>query len=280
VREVQSAAASPRWEIDSAARYRRLLGYLAAEPADCLDDVADVAVLRTVEGRVISPKDVERSLGRDGWIYVATAPSSLTAHLSAEGTPVILSLAGQGETDPAVALVTGYLCRRRSSGVMGYIHRRWLETDHFAEVSAKVVTPDQVLVEVVLDARADPAVMALLDDAHALLKDVDAGYRELRPGVVRGSLGEPRLFVLGRSFGPVMALPPGGVYTRTFLDRPRALVNLTHPHVRRLLSLRATQPDLAAYCLAKALLLAEDRRLDLDFRLIELASRGTREAVR
>ncbi|MCA9634911.1 MAG: hypothetical protein KC420_02645, partial [Myxococcales bacterium] len=58
------------------------------------------------------------------------------------------------------------------------------------------------------------------------------------------------------------------------LRRPEAAVNHDHPHLQALVKLRARDPAMAAYCLAKDLLLAEDRRLDLDGPLMAAALPG------
>lgn len=70
----------------------------------------------------------------------------------------------------------------------------------------------------------------------------------------------------------MMQRPPEG---RLFLDkrprRPEAAVYVGHPLFRRWLALQRTAPALAAYCLAKDLLLIEDRMLGADVALMAAA---------
>ena len=72
-----------------------------------------------------------------------------------------------------------------------------------------------------------------------------------------------------------MAIPPPAAGSEGFrLRRPEAAVNVAHPQLRALLDLRALDRSMAAYCLAKDLLLVEDRKLDLDPALITAALPG------
>jgi hypothetical protein len=70
-----------------------------------------------------------------------------------------------------------------------------------------------------------------------------------------------------------MALPPPGGLAPDRASRPEAAVDVGHPHFRAMLQLWRTRPRMAAYCLAKALLLTEDRLLSRDIDLIRAAQR-------
>jgi hypothetical protein len=73
-----------------------------------------------------------------------------------------------------------------------------------------------------------------------------------------------------------MPLPPAGLYARGRFERPRVVVNCRHAHWRHILEMTRIQPELAAYCLAKALLLEEDVALHQSIALVELATRPIR----
>ena len=272
---LQVAAAREPWDLAARTHYQRLVGFLLTEPTDRLPELVQRPILRTVTGRVLPPKAVEQALSRDGWIYVAPAPSRLTAMLEDEGIPVWLGLPHEGHGDSIKLLLSHYLAAEASSGLWGKLQQRWGK-NHFAEASARVVHPEDVRVTVHLDVAVSGAQADLLERAARLLQEVEAGYRELRGGRIEGQPDQPHLFVLGRELRPVMALPPGGVYERGFLERPRAVVNLEHPHVRALLDLHGRSPALAGYALAKALLLQEDRDLHKDLQLAEQASAEVR----
>ena len=93
----------------------------------------------------------------------------------------------------------------------------------------------------------------------------------------------PPLFVIGRQCGGLMAVPPPGLETEKEdrPKRPEAAVNRDHPQFRALLGLQERAPDLAAYCLAKDLLLTEDRLIERDLELLDAAlpNVGPKEAT-
>jgi hypothetical protein len=62
-----------------------------------------------------------------------------------------------------------------------------------------------------------------------------------------------------------------GAYDRTWFESPDVVVNVGHPHVRELLELWQVDRGLAAYCLAKAIMLEENRNLEDDPRVAEAA---------
>jgi hypothetical protein len=279
VAAIGTAAAVSTWDLAAITRYRRLLRYLSLEPRECIEQLRRLKLLRTVDGETTSLQDVADAAGSDGWVYVATAPSSLTAHLREQGTPVVLSLRDHADEDPPVSIITNDLFLLRSAGIIGFVKAK-LGTNHFADAAEMVATPEQVLVQTVVDPRPPAQAQPLLDATARLLKMADAGYKELRTGEIHGRPDDPRLFVLGRKFGPIMSLPPSGTYHRGFLEKPRALLNRNHPHFRRMLELSGSNPQLATYCLAKSLILTEDRKLELDYEMVEHATAPLRGGSR
>lgn len=95
------------------------------------------------------------------------------------------------------------------------------------------------------------------------------GYRRLVCAHLHGThAGHDRLFVVAHEIAPLMAIPTAHNMVHV-LGRPgEAAVNCDHPHFRGLLRVAAREPELAAYCLAKALLLDEDRGLEFDVPLM------------
>ena len=69
---------------------------------------------------------------------------------------------------------------------------------------------------------------------------------------------------MGPKLAPLMQRSVSGDYERGWFERPAVVVNIEHGHFRELLRLRQHQRSMAAYCLAKALLLDEDRNLNED----------------
>jgi hypothetical protein len=164
-------------------------------------------------------------------------------------------------------------------GVVGFV-RSTLGFDHREDAMNKVAHPEAVMVHVSVDPRPPAVVRELLMATKDLLHTVDVDYREIHLGEIDTGPAESRLFVLGRELAPVMALPPRGVYERAMLERPRVVVNRHHPHLRRLVETAAHQPELAAYCLAKSLMMEEDRARHADLELITRATRALRPSGR
>lgn len=75
-----------------------------------------------------------------------------------------------------------------------------------------------------------------------------------------------------------MARPPQGVAQDD--GRLVAAINREHPQYRSLLNIFRERPDLASYCLAKDLLLVEDRLLNLDMALISAICRRRPKRLR
>jgi hypothetical protein len=133
-----------------------------------------------------------------------------------------------------------------------------------------------VLEESIVDP-AGPLVRRFVETAVEPDRGLELGYRRLVACRVTSRVPDPPLFVVGRRVGPLMALPPRGGMAPDRASRPEAAVDVGHPHFRAMLELWSERPRLAAYCLAKALLLSEDRLLSRDVALIE-AAQGLSEA--
>lgn len=270
----------PHWGILEADRYARLLGFLALEPSGRLPALEERPFLRTVHGTAASLRDAREAIGRDGRVFVAAASSRLTSTLRAQQIPVFLGSAaaehaGDG-IDPTARVLTRYLAEHARQSVIGFLRSKLAKADLHEEARQRIAHPEAVLVSVEPDADPPPCVRSLLARARRLLERVGAGYRELRSGTLQSRPDRPLLFVLGREIGPVMALPPEGAYERGFLERPHALVNREHPHFGQLLATAEHNPELAAYCLAKSLMLEEDRLLERDIELCRFATEHLR----
>jgi hypothetical protein len=182
-----------------------------------------------------------------------------------------------GNTTGSVSVIlVRYLAEHARRSLLGLLRKKLTSVNLHEEASKRIAHPEAVFVSVEPDATAAPEVRALLASAQSLLGRIGAGYRDLRSGVIESRPDRPVLFVLGRKIGPLMSLPPRGVYERGRFERPRALVNREHPHFRALLDTAREAPELAAYALAKCLLLEEDRLLERDLELSRHATEHLR----
>lgn len=272
---LEGICAKSSWTLSDTERYRRLISYLAFEPDNAFISLAQRKILRTLSGQPTALDVVTRSVEDHGRAYVADAASRLTKSLHNEDVPVFVSGGGAIDTDDPVALVmVRFLAAQTRLGLVGFV-RTALRFDPTEDARARVVQPAQVMIAVTLASEIPAEEAELIREASILLDEVKLGYGSVVPGTLEGSVDSSRLFVLGRKLAAVMQLPPRGIYRRSLLERPHAVLNRHHPHFRWLVEVRRQQPQLAAYCLAKSLMLTEDRALDKDAELMARARMTT-----
>jgi len=302
-----------RWTAAERGRYFTLMGCLAHEGPEVfadLPELLELPLLVTVTGEVLSMATLRKLAASDGRVFVDDQTSELAEGLERQGTPVILVAdvggsmeAGSGSGSGGTG---GPACRVIVNGLMGSLATtRWLEQvvdtfrgrmadDAWTRAAQLLGRPSEALVEVRVIADQE-AAEALIASAQALiLEGLGKARGPLRRALDRARLLPPRvgysrlvgarlgrlpggvqpLFVVAHAIAPMMALPtPAGL--ESALDgHPEAAVNIDHPHFRSLLSFAEAQPSLAAYCLAKSLLLHADRGLDLDPALMHSALAG------
>ena len=271
--ELEAVCGEASWSLAEMTRYQALIGYLASEPGRTLGGLGARAVLRGVSGGAFTLAQAEGALEQDGRVLVAEAPSKLTHALSRGGTPVFLGAAArtaEGGLDPVSTVLVGYLAARARANPVGWVKDRLFGTLE-EDLAARVVHPESVLVSVAPAASVSSVHQALLTDAYEVLRRTGLGYTAIVGGSIEGRPESPRLFAMGRQLSEVMALPPRGIYRRKRFERPCVLVNLRHPYFTQVQTLYRSHRAMGAYCLAKAMLLEEDRKLHRDGDLMQAA---------
>lgn len=262
----------PSWSIADLGRYNALLGFLAREPVECLARCDTRPLLRQVDGKPQTLAALWDAAGEDRRIFLAGAMTPLAEHLLAAGTPVLIGARGRGDLGPLAAygpvavLIDRYFQHRHRRSLRGILGAIGLP---FSAPELLFSAPEDAFLRV---QRVDPTPdeARLIRDAAELLDAVGAGYRRLVVCAL-DVVGGP-LFVLGRTLAPVMQRPqPGRLFVDRRPRRPEAAVDRGHPLFRRWLALQRTAPAMAAYCLAKDLLLVEDRLLGRDIALMAVA---------
>lgn len=282
--ELEQLAAQDNWGLAEVSYYLRLLSHLAAEPYDVLENAAERKLVRLVDGKTISLEDVHSGFKQDGRVFVAGAPSQLTKNLCSQGVPVLLAPSpgeipvssaneqqGSSYVEEALQdLVTRYVVERSRRGVW----KRLVSVVGFKpeQLYVPVVHPDEVYIPVQVDPTPNPDEAPLVAQAARVLSNAKTGYRRLTTCQLNDPVLDPPLFVTSRRLGELMARPPAKVEEKE--RRPEAAVNRQHPHFLELQELYDVAPALATYCLAKALLLNEDRLLNLDSDLMFSALGG------
>jgi len=143
----------------------------------------------------------------------------------------------------------------------------WESLDLRQRLQRTVAPPEEIYLPVRLDDAPPPAAQGIIDRASELLRASETDYQ----GIVTCRVGVPDasapLFVVAPKLESVMMHPE-----RTYRSRSwQAAVNRDHAQFKALQRLYTTHPKIAAYCLAKDLLLHEDRLPERDAALMQAA---------
>lgn len=276
--EIEALVKRPDWGLEEQHRYAELTAYWIREPMELLEAARSRPLLRTVNGEQMTLDQVWGLASRDDRVFIDTQPGELSEALAALGSPVLYGPAGRD--GPIGRVVARDLLARLSGSVAGEAGK-WLREQLRGDalrhrVDQMIVRPSDVVVRVVVDRRSDSPAARLAADAGALLRaaekarpdrgSVVVGYTELACCALATSRDPEPLYLTGPELADVMLLPPAGSSLQFDRRRTAAALNVAHPQLRTLVSLYEAQPRMAAYCLAKNLLLEEDRLLwhDLD----------------
>jgi hypothetical protein len=279
--EVDALVRRPELDLAAVNRYALLLSHLGAEPDGTLERLEERPLLRAVHGGALRLSDAWDAFQRDGRILVAEQPTEFARRVLADGSPIFLGRVPEGgEVDleaghplEVVPVLLGRYVTLRHRRTLKVRVRRLVEDvfrlDPRPDVQAVVATPEAAYLPVTLDAAVPGEVRGLVEGAARLLRGVKARYRKLGTCVPAAATADVPFFVTGGRLGPVMGRPPRGIPDRK--RKLEAAVNREHPHFERLARLHRRAPALACYCLAKSLLLCDDRMLERDAELMRAA---------
>ena len=291
-----------RWTARERGRYFELMSYLAREGSEALDDHLQVPLFLGFDGRAYTLDELCKRAAADGRVFVDSEASALVEQLLEQDTPVIMIPSGEEQTfalEEGVGPVTRVLANGLAREFVGTgLLARVVESVRgeqqigaWTQAAEMITRPAEVLVGVDL-VDDSPAATALVQAADSVLerglgpppglfarafarvrgREPRLGYGRLVCAELHGAAGrELPLFVVAHAVAPLMATPTKDMMVSERPERPEAAVNASHPHFRGLLRLATREPELAAYCLAKALLLLEDRGLEFDDQLIRAA---------
>ncbi|MBV1861719.1 MAG: hypothetical protein KUG77_25085 [Nannocystaceae bacterium] len=276
--ELESLCRQVQWSLSDRTRYQTAMRYLASEPRDSLDALGPRAILRTVGGRGLQLSDAKHAFDRDGRVFVADAPSSLTATLAEQDIPVFLgggTRVSESRQEPVFRVLSSYVWLSWRSEPSG-LARRVVGQDLLAHVESNIVHPESAFVHAHALREVDPNVKGLVADAAATLRAAKQRYGKIVVGRLEGSPEHPCLFAMGPKVSALMQRSLVGFYDRGWFESPDVVVNVEHGHIRELADLREHDRAMAAYCLAKSILLDENRNLEDDHVLVEAAMAVTR----
>lgn len=276
--EIAELAAQDHWRHEDARQYMHLMGVLAGEPARAQLSVSHMPLLRTIHGKPLSLAQLFEIWERDGRVLFAQDPTTLTTRLHAMDVPVIY---GQAEHSERMFTVPRQLIERFvfytlaqtfTGRMVGMLKKVGIDFETsrrhrtHAQLKKSLVSPEQAFLPVLISEKISPVAGALLSRTSALLEHVEAGYAQLSLCQMSSYMEDPPLFVVAPELSSFMAKPPA------HLKRKKAMqvaVNADHTLFQQLVELGGRRGDMAAYMLAKNLLLEEDRMLERDVELIK-----------
>lgn len=249
----------PTWGAGELALYYELIEYLAAEPMAEVERWSSRKLLRRADGGVASLDEVEAGAEEEGAVFVRDAATPGCEHLLARGVPVLQSVTPRALTEATPSrefgavglLVSGYLEHRARRGVRGVLRRVGLR-----RTPPQVAAPEQVYLPIV-EAKPTAEERSLLFAADELLRRVGEVFGRITVCTIAAP--DPPLFVVARRIEGFMRRPQPDEGRWWRARRPEVAVERTHPHFAAMLRLRAVEPAMAAYCLARALLIEEER---------------------
>ncbi len=300
---MEEIAALPSLELSDLADYAFAAGFVSRWPTESYEKWADRRILRQHGGPALSLRELaelawERGRvclserfddsvrllrqGGEPVVYSFAPTANAVATVGADGAPLLAPLyrtlvnwMHHVERKPATFRGWGAIAREAADYASAIVDSigasdfSSLDSENWSRRRAlsAFAAADGLLV------RVEPAELnkeeaALLAGAGQVLNAVDAGYKSLTACGVGGH--SPPLFVLARKFEDSMLLPPEHSLPGR---RPNVAVNVKHPHFEHALRLLRSHPTLAFYMLAKALLLKEDRLLDLSPALLAAAQK-------
>ena len=279
VGEIEALVELQSWGHSEVNAYLRLISFLAREPSDSLAGLGDRRICRLVDGRATTLARMVELWERDGRLLVAEEQTEFTDKLAADHIPVIY---GARPDDRALGHI-GKLFIRYGQLVLSQDWKeqardvlRWsgipdLFRIPILKLQARLLEgmahPEDVYLPVQVDETVPAEFAALVESAAGLLRKADTGYRKLATcSLIATTSKAPPLFVVAPKLSRTMARPPKATQKKSRLE---AAVNREHPQFERFAKLHAQSPGLASYCLAKALLLDQDRDLGRDVALME-----------
>ncbi len=265
--ELAALAAKPRWTADDLIGYGQRLRFLATQHDR---GTSNLKIFRGLHGEAYSAGDLFRAWQADGRILMDDVPTELSERLTKAKIPVIFGKpAGDSSAFPwydLTEILLGYASKHASSTIKGAV------IDFFSSYRERIakglISPRQVYIPVSIDAHVPANLVTFLKAAHYVLcrgfETPMAPFTTITPL----DAAPVPIFLVQQARMGQLKLPPQNNSLRQAGD---IAVNREHPHFLLLLRLFAVEPQIAAYCLAKALLLQDDRDLAMDGALMNAA---------
>jgi hypothetical protein len=273
ITELARLCGLPGWGAGELALYYELLEYLRAEPMTEVERWRGRPILRRVDGAACSLDAIEAQAREEEVVFVRDGETAVASHLLAKGVPVLLAatprVLGDGLSAMSFgavgAFVATYLEHRRAQGTHGVL--RWFG---IGPGTTWIAAPEQVFLPI-REVEGSAPERALLAGALRLLERSGGTYGRLVACTIEAP--DAPMFVIARKIEGFMRRPPPseGPFGWWRPRRPEAAIDVRHPQFAGLLRLAQEEPAMAAFFLAKALLVAEGAAEGREMTMIEAA---------
>lgn len=267
VKTLESLVAKPSWSAADIHAYGRMLLILASERNL---ELKHRKIFRGLHGNAYSPRELFDAWNTDGRILLEETPSDLTHQIVEAGVPVIFGRIGHGDasTFPWSALtdiLIWHAAEQATSSFVGVV----VDIFHAyrPRIASSLERPFDVYLPASVDLEAPNDWKPLVRDTAAVLDFALRTGKDLTTFAPLTTQDTPIFLVAQKATGTLKLPPRAGSIQKA----GRIAINREHPHVLKLKALHRVEPQLAAYCLAKCLLLEEDRDLQLDQVLMHAA---------
>jgi hypothetical protein len=284
--QLEALVQLPKWGHSEVTLYSELMRYLASEPASVWPRVAQRAIIAMAHGPAQTLTALYERWREDGTLLFSEAPSALVEQLAEQQQPVLFgrkTWSTQADLGAVAMLFIRYATSQVKATVKSKVRRVGVllnivgARDVASEIAATLATPQEVYIPTNLDdAQQSEPYQALLKRTHELLGHVKHHYKRVTTCRVSAVDTNPPLFVIGPQLTSMMMRPTKlGHMPRGLLRRPwhnwEIAINRDHATWVELVALSKIDVNMAAYCLARALLLTEDLPLSQTLELIDFA---------
>lgn len=288
VDEIEELAGLDRWSVEQYHRYEQLLKFLATEPPKEVVRHAERPVLRCVNGTPMTLREAWERFRGDGWLLMTGESTELTDRLADAEVPVLVGQsprrAAPGGLRSVARLLTRVLTYKAERPVRGFLWRAKTAIGQLfdeegddsidQQIRRSLVPPESVFFPVAVDDEPDDEIQPLFDEVERLLEETDVELEALTTGVVPSSEDAPFIMV-AEEVDAVMTRPESSPLEE---DDPLAVaVNRNHPQFDVITSVYRRDASMAAYMLARSLMLTEDQMLETSEAMLETSVADIKE---
>ena len=246
VKDVVELVKEPTWNLDHMLEYCSLMEQLSLAPDIESFNLLNARIFRTHGGKGVTPMDLLEMYESKGRVLISPDLTSFVENVGKD--EVILGASqlhhAQNPLRVIQTIAPRVMVLAYKESLVGRVVQYFWPRNEAMTKSIKLPESVFVSIEVV---EADLIARKILDDVLSLTQT--AGLRFKRIELFRPTTEHSPFFVVAEKLATLMERPSAGAVMKELA------VNELHPHFQRLKKLYNTHPDVAVFCLARALLI-------------------------